>query len=1476
MHNDGSCSNAQSAEVERNADRPDKPIAFDEITSTQARCAVSEVIDSQHSCSKDMEDIAAINRTSNLGDGNLNERDSNILLADEATQHMDSRVVNNLNSRFNDECLNKEEVNELFTRVFGSTLDDVDAPEDQWDKWWKDLVTNQFAPKLMTPAGEVGKMVVRLFADELEKGNKEVDTPDSRLLVCMMIILQREKKKMTANGIKHKMAERVELWRDGKYSDLIRQALENEKQFRRSSYRSPPKDDEAALRYASSMFSKHMKLGDIGKAVRWGMGGDQNQTTVFQPQDVILTRKGEQRVADILAEKYPAPAPVYREAVEEIIECNEIETPLIFDVTPEEVERQASTLKGSAGPSGVDAVSFERMITAHGDESKAFREAFVERVHLLSRQPVPWAKVRAMRACRQVALGTRVGVRESDQTPIIKLRGLGAGEVMQRMMTRMVVSKTRDEFIESCGILNMCTGVRAGAEGIVHTYQQVVREVGLVGDHEDPEVILKMDATDAFNNISRSVALLHAGVMCPKSRCFMLNGYRGSALMVAKGNKGGLICRSVEGVIQGDPAASLLFAAGTIPLLKRLHTVLRPLPETRRSNGLGIGLQRSGQQIDDDDASEAVDETKFEFVLRFDGGADAVSGARGTGVNSKVPVGAGVVLYRGGVENRHRVYERAIYLPEATVNDGEFRGAIAGLEACVSLGIKRVLVQGDSQLVLDSLSGKATIAEPRLREHYDEATRLIRSLPPGSVVFEKITRDRNSRADALTHLARNTKGHLERFYLIVGNPLTNDCFYIRESKGPQSARLPLSEYARHERIMRPIRESIALGEHLDGAARAILGNGRVGQGGGGGEMGVEGRDRGGRASSSSSSNPSSSSSSIPSSSSSPASSSSASSSSSSSAIRPIPLSSAPPAGSHLHGGATDGNGNAQGGGRVGMVRGGNSLGLSAASSSRYERRTVQCAFADDLSAAGPVAKVLDWAELAVKLAPKYGIRFNPDKTGIMSCDPKRTAEVQKAVEARPRFADVEVTKGMEILGCYVGWWGDVSDFIEEKVAEWAGGLARLAKVGKGDPHGLYTAVTSSFLGMPTYVQRGMGGESGSYAPIERVMAESVIPNLVPQGRTGEGAREVYALPYRLGGLGLTNVTTTVQPNHDVAVKATMVLTEALLGKREWSAADHNENFSNATSEHKTAKLAELKEEQDRLQNVYVSRLPPPQKKATEHAMHKGTHYFLVSKPVEAHRTYLSPEQWDDALATRYGYNPRKVSPSCSQCHKENDLAHALTCRHGGNLHGRHNMLRDELAHVCRSAFGQAEFSVEVEPWVRRQAGGGLADLRADVGVRGLDQPGTMTMLDVRICHPAADSHIRLGTDTVLSNAEVEKTALYGDACRERGMLFKPFVVSTDGVRGAQAEVVIKRLGEALSHRWRMSNSKAVTWVRSRLAVALAKGCSACIRAPRVRYRGGGEQYNDARRGEAQGQGQGGRADGHFQQGTSSQGGGGGK
>ena len=737
-------------------------------------------------------------------DGLLEERDTPPFPVEKGSQHVEARVANNLRARFDEKCLNNNEVGELFDRVFSSRREEVEAEECQWEKWWKELVCKQVAPKLLTPGGEAGKIVVKLFAEELAKGNKEVEVPDARYLVCTMVVLQKAKKKMTSQGIKMMMLDRVQQWREGRYSELVTQALENEKQFAKSGYKTPPKDEAAILRQASMMFSKNMKAGDIGKAMRWGMGNGHEQTRVFQPNDTILTKNGRQRVADILAEKYPAPAPVHREAVEEIYECENVTMPAIFDVTPEEVERHASTLKGCAGPSGVDAANLGRMLSAHGEESREFREAFVERAHLLTRQQLPWEKVRTSRACKQIALGTQVGVCEVTGEPVYKLRPVGVGEAGTRMLVRIVVSKTRDEYIEACGVWNVCTGVRAGAEGIVHTLQQAVHEAERIGGGEEPEVMVKMDASDAFNNLSRSVALLHAGIKCPKSRCFVLNSYRGSPMMIARGTSGALICHSEEGVIQGCPFSGLLYGVGSLPLLKKIHHTLLPPPETRSSIGVGIGLLNSVPTVDEADAYEGVDADQFEFTLRFDGGANAAKGARGAGTNSKVPVGAGAVLFRGGVEQRHKVYERAIFLPEATVNDGEYTGAIAGLEACAKLGVKKVLVQGDSSLVLDQLSGRATVREPHLATHYTAAAQLLRAFPPGGVVFDKIRRDDNRCADKLTHTAREQQACHERFYPIIGNPTNNSPDYLLEARGERNNRLDLQGLAGHSRMVRPM------------------------------------------------------------------------------------------------------------------------------------------------------------------------------------------------------------------------------------------------------------------------------------------------------------------------------------------------------------------------------------------------------------------------------------------------------------------------------------------------------------------------------------------------------------------------------------------------------------------------------------------------------------------------------------------------
>ena len=346
----------QSA-LSRARNKVTETVDFEQVSATQARCEIPEVRNSTDS--------------QNSQEGAKQPFD-----VDEATQHTDARTTANLLSRFDDNYMNPSELDELFDRVFQSRREKEEVAECQWEKWWKQLVCKQFAPKLTTPSGEAGKGVVKLFAEELTMSNRDLDVPDARFLVCMMVVLQKETKKMNAQEIRDMMMVRVDKWRDGKFEELMDQAIENEKKFEKTGYRRPHQDaqdaEESALRMAANKFSKYMRQGNIGTAMRWGMG-TQGSCTVLQPNDVVYTKKGKQRVADILAEKYPAAAPVHREAVQDIIDATSFESPTIFDITPEEVERQANNLRGSAGPSGIDAPNWARIVTAHGEASLQLR-----------------------------------------------------------------------------------------------------------------------------------------------------------------------------------------------------------------------------------------------------------------------------------------------------------------------------------------------------------------------------------------------------------------------------------------------------------------------------------------------------------------------------------------------------------------------------------------------------------------------------------------------------------------------------------------------------------------------------------------------------------------------------------------------------------------------------------------------------------------------------------------------------------------------------------------------------------------------------------------------------------------------------------------------------------------------------------------------------------------------------------------------
>ena len=118
------------------------------------------------------------------------------------------------------------------------------------------------------------------------------------------------------------------------------------------------------------------------------------------------------------------------------------------------------------------------------------------------------------------------------------------------------------------------------------------------------------------------------------------------------------------------------------------------------------------------------------------------------------------------------------------------------------------------------------------------------------------------------------------------------------------------------------------------------------------------------------------------------------------------------------------------------------------------------------------------------------------------------------------------------------------------------------------------------------------------------------------------------------------------------------------------------------------------------------------------------------------------------MLVRYGHEPRRVPPTC-RCDGRTPFtlahAHSLTCATGGGVIGRHNMLVDELSHLCATATTNSPFSCVHEEWLVRPGERGYPNgLRSEtvrVRVRGLNEPGEVMHIDARVCYPAAASHI---------------------------------------------------------------------------------------------------------------------------------------
>ena len=206
---------------------------------------------------------------------------------------------------------------------------------------------------------------------------------------------------------------------------------------------------------------------------------------------------------------------------------------------------------GSAGPSGLDADGWRRILLSanFGTSGEDLRKAIADMTKRLCRDKTA-KHLEAFLACRLIPLNKEPGVRP-----------IGIGEVLRRVIGKVVMKLLKKDVLKATGSLQLCAGQGAGSEAAIHSVYEVFNK-------EETEGVLMVDASNAFKSINREAFLHNSKVICPSLATYINNCYSLPTDLYVQGGK---LIKSEEGTTQGDPTAMAIYALGMTPFLAWLN-----------------------------------------------------------------------------------------------------------------------------------------------------------------------------------------------------------------------------------------------------------------------------------------------------------------------------------------------------------------------------------------------------------------------------------------------------------------------------------------------------------------------------------------------------------------------------------------------------------------------------------------------------------------------------------------------------------------------------------------------------------------------------------------------------------------------------------------------------------------------------------------------------------------------------------------
>ena len=324
--------------------------------------------------------------------------------------------------------------------------------------------------------------------------------------------------------------------------------------------------------------------------------------------------------------------------------------------------------------------------------------------------------------------------------------------------------------------------------------------------------------------------------------------------------------------------------------------------------------------------------------------------------------------------------------------------------------------------------------------------------------------------------------------------------------------------------------------------------------------------------------------------------------------------------------------------------------------------------------------------------------------------------------------------------------------------------------------------------------------------------------------------DMMCRPSRYGGIGILDPVKSATPHFLLSSEATSYLSTAI---SEGSKFDLNEHDSHRLKafEKKLEQEKVLEEESLSL----IESFPEPRKRCIKRKLDFQCSGWLSVIPMEGNHFDLSPCEFRDAMALRYGRIPVDLPTHCDADGEIFTVNHALNCSKGGLVYGRHNELRDLNCSLLELAGLKQVIS---EPIVSESED---SQLRADWAARGFWEPQKQALFDCCIVNAESSSLKNTPLQTIFNQRKNKKITTYSNAATARRASFTPFLATCDAVFDKDADLYIKRLAVLLSKKWKSNYSKTVGFIRARMQICVLRSVSLCLRGCRTKWRGAGAE-----------------------------------